>query len=395
MKKLMLSMLLFIIIIPIYVNAKENEISFYSNYLHLNYIDENGNFKKDVSFEVRNISDTKVVSLLDYGSGLYSIPMSFNNVHQDSELYEKALSFFDDYHQNIIRELLSDSKYIDANTFNAYISDLETDDIFYLISKAKYGYDGWGIRGRLPIKIVEIDNDIPIVLYNHIDFSLSKYNGIFGLDFTVWGNPHYISNDDDIIEIHKQRFAEDLNNNTYSLYLEPSEEFKSRYPMVKSYKYYNKECLAGPSEGEPLQVNHCGISTIYNAKQNKYIIKTKTDGNGAIEVINKASGGESIQFKVTAKKGLKLTRLTITTDSGEKVEFNEEDITTDSSGVFSVSTNKFTMPYENVTIEARWSSSIINPKTGTGISIIIITTLLLVSSTTYMIFKRKKNYITK
>ena len=36
-----------------------------------------------------------------------------------------------------------------------------------------------------------------------------------------------------------------------------------------------------------------------------------------------------------------------------------------------------------------------NPNTGTGISMIIITTLLLVSSITYIIFKRKKNYIMK
>ena len=65
------------------------------------------------------------------------------------------------------------------------------------------------------------------------------------------------------------------------------------------------------------------------------------------------------------------------------------------SGVLSVSLNKFTMPYENVTIEARWASSIINPNTGTGISIIIVMTVLLVSTIIYMMLKRKKNYIIK
>ena len=140
-----------------------------------------------------------------------------------------------------------------------------------------------------------------------------------------------------------------------------------------------------------------GIRPIIDVNKDtiKYLIKTKTDGNGTIEVIDNASGGDSIQFKVSAKKGLKLAGLTITTDSGEKVEFNEEDITFDSSGVLSVSTNKFTMPYENVTIEARWTSNIINPNTGTGISVIIITTILVISSITYMVFKRKKNYIIK
>lgn len=127
----------------------------------------------------------------------------------------------------------------------------------------------------------------------------------------------------------------------------------------------------------------------------KYSINTKTDGNGTIEVIGSAFGGDLIQFKVSAKKGLKLEGITITTDSGEKVEFDKDDITTDSSGVLSISMNKFTMPYENVTIEARWASSIINPNTGTGVSVIIITIVLLVSSITYIILKRKKNYIIK
>ena len=98
----------------------------------------------------------------------------------------------------------------------------------------------------------------------------------------------------------------------------------------------------------------------------KYNIYTKTDGNGTIEVVNNAFGGESISFRVSAKKGLKLSGLTITTDSGEKVEFREEDLTTNNDGTISISTNKFTMPFDNVTIEARWTSASIisNPKTG-------------------------------
>ena len=124
-----------------------------------------------------------------------------------------------------------------------------------------------------------------------------------------------------------------------------------------------------------------------------YKIETKTDGNGTIEVLKEASGGESITFRVSAKKELRLSELTITTDSGEKVQFNEEDLTTNSDGTISISTNKFTMPYENVTIEARWSSGIINPNTGTGISIIIIAIVLFASSITFMLLKRKKKIL--
>lgn len=124
-----------------------------------------------------------------------------------------------------------------------------------------------------------------------------------------------------------------------------------------------------------------------------YIIETKTDGNGIIEVLKEASGGESITFRVSNKKKFRLSKLTITTDSGEEVQFNEEDITTNSDGTISISTNKFTMPYENITTEARWAPIIVNPNTGTGISMIIITIVLFVSSITYILLKRKKNYI--
>ena len=111
----------------------------------------------------------------------------------------------------------------------------------------------------------------------------------------------------------------------------------------------------------------------------KYSIKTKTDGHGTIDVVDTALGGESISFKVIANKGLKLAGLTIITDSGEKVEFDEEEFTTDSSGLLSISTNKFTMPFENITIEARWTSNIINPSTKTGIYIFIIVSLFVCS----------------
>ena len=143
--------------------------------------------------------------------------------------------------------------------------------------------------------------------------------------------------------------------------------------------------LSGMLNGEPFAIEY----------ELPFKIYTKIDGNGTIEVVNSAYGGDNITFKVSAKKGLKLAGLTITTDSGEVLQFNEEDLTTNSDGTISISTNKFTMPYENVTIEARWTSGIINPNTGTGISIITVMTVLLVSSFTYMMLKRKENYIIK
>ena len=123
----------------------------------------------------------------------------------------------------------------------------------------------------------------------------------------------------------------------------------------------------------------------------KYKIFTKTDGNGTIDVVNNAFGGDSISFRVTAKRGLKLAGLTVISDSGEKIEFNEKDITQDSTGVYSISTNLFTMPFENVTIEARWNSNFINPNTGVNLFIIIICVLIISISSCLFVIKKKSS----
>ena len=83
--------------------------------------------------------------------------------------------------------------------------------------------------------------------------------------------------------------------------------------------------------------------------------------NGTIDVIDTAVGEEAIRFRVKSNKGYKLSKLVITTDSGEMVEFTEGETIENSDGTISIDKNKFTMPFENVTIEARWrSDSIIN-----------------------------------
>lgn len=126
-----------------------------------------------------------------------------------------------------------------------------------------------------------------------------------------------------------------------------------------------------------------------------YMIRTKTDGNGTIEVVEKARGGDTINFKVSAKKGLKLGGLTITTDSGEKVTFNEEDISQDKNGVYSISTNKFVMPFENVTIEAHWVLAEENPKTGMNNYLLYLLILIMIGGLVYKFAINKKNYLTK
>ena len=135
-------------------------------------------------------------------------------------------------------------------------------------------------------------------------------------------------------------------------------------------------------------IPRAGIRPVVTINKNniQYSIHTKTDENGTIEVIDSAFGGDSISFRVTSNTGVKLKGIVVTTESGEKIEFTEEEITLNSNGIMSVSSNRFTMPYENVTIEAIWD--ITNPKT--GYLIIAVISLLIACITSLVYFYKKK-----
>ena len=129
------------------------------------------------------------------------------------------------------------------------------------------------------------------------------------------------------------------------------------------------------------------VVTIPNELQ--YLIQTKTDGNGTIEVVDTALGNETIQFKATSKKGYKLKSIVITTDSGEKVEFKEGDIIKNDDGTYSIDKSVFTMPFENVTIEAKWLLDIMNPKTGRNFIILLISMIILTTGT--IIYRKRRD----
>ena len=93
----------------------------------------------------------------------------------------------------------------------------------------------------------------------------------------------------------------------------------------------------------------------------RYLISTETDGHGTIDVIETASGGEEISFKVDSEQDYKLDSLTIITDSGEKVEFVLGEFKENEDGTITINTSKFTMPFENVTIIANFMKEEIDP----------------------------------
>ena len=73
-------------------------------------------------------------------------------------------------------------------------------------------------------------------------------------------------------------------------------------------------------------------------------------------------------FKVIANPGFALKRLKLTSDNGEEVVFEEKDVIKNEDGTISIRNNKFTMPFDNVTIEASWRKigapvSVENPDT--------------------------------
>ena len=59
-------------------------------------------------------------------------------------------------------------------------------------------------------------------------------------------------------------------------------------------------------------------------------------------------------FKVIANPGFALKGLKPTSDNGEEVVFEEKDVIKNGDGTISVRNDKFTIPFDNVMIEASW-----------------------------------------
>lgn len=157
--------------------------------------------------------------------------------------------------------------------------------------------------------------------------------------------------------------------------------------MYNDYYISNEGLLCALGRGEcsylPYPIGN-GVRPLVTIPKSslKYNIYTKTNGKGTIEVVSSAYGEDKISFKITSEKGYVLSKLVITTDSGEKIEFSKGENITDSNGVISIDNNEFTMPYEHVTIEAQWKVE--NPETGNfmlyTLIVIIASTIIICSS---------------
>ena len=173
----------------------------------------------------------------------------------------------------------------------------------------------------------------------------------------------------------------------------------SSVAVPKNYFVFTAEqgklCGAGFALCAPETALGCGIRpviTIPNELQ--YLIKTETEGNGTIDVIDNSLGGETIQFKLSVNKDYKLKSIIIRTDSGEKVEFSEGEITKNDDGTLSIDKNKFTMPFENVTIQAKFELENIlkNPETGDKVLFITLILLASIGIGTFIYKKKESRY---
>lgn len=105
-----------------------------------------------------------------------------------------------------------------------------------------------------------------------------------------------------------------------------------------------------------------------------YNLTTETNNNGTIEIASDIEAGNTIVLNATPKKGYKLAKLIVKTESGTTIEVKGEDIIENNDGTISINPELFTMPLENIVVQAMWE--IINPKTG----VLDIITILLIGT---------------
>ena len=243
-------------------------------------------------------------------------------------------------------------------------------------------------------ELISQDINVSDVSFITLDNTLKLLKDISGKD-TIIGLEYPANYTENEFYYGKMDIKEYINNNnwihstTYWLGSGFYGDEQNPYEDIHNDYYISNEgflCALGRGECKylPYPIGNGIRPLVTITKDNfKYKIKTKTDGKGTIEVIDTAHGGETITFRVTNKKGYKLSSLTIITDSGEKVTFNEDDIKKNTDGTITISINSFTMPYENITIQARWTSTIKNPVTKTAIGIILFTMTIIFSLLIY------------
>ena len=152
------------------------------------------------------------------------------------------------------------------------------------------------------------------------------------------------------------------------------------FPSVVSAQEYNlaEESLASEIETSS-ELFH--ILSSYNSEEN--------------EILGEALVGDEVSFQLENEVGSVLKGIIINTASGKQIEIGEDDFEMVDVDTVVINKDKFTMPNENIMIEARWSpeNTLVNPQTGTAILfkgfVIIIGLLAMIA---LCLYKEKKDY---
>ena len=134
--------------------------------------------------------------------------------------------------------------------------------------------------------------------------------------------------------------------------------FRTSSPMTYMNKYHvftaeqGKLCGAGFEYCAPTTTLGCGLRPVVTISASSliYSISTETDDYSDIEVVSTSPAEEEITFRLSINQGRKLRSLTIRTDNNEEVTFTEGELINNPDGTISINSNKFTMPFSNVTI---------------------------------------------
>lgn len=274
---------------------------------------------------------------------------------------------------------------------DGYLEENEYDENGDLIlhdgSSFKYYLDGYkdelidqGINVK-DVSFLKLSNALNLlenVSGKSVDVNLKGFYSIFGVDVHykvvysyMYDNPLFYTTLMDISEYIGENHKW-ISSSTYWLGsgFHGNTHFNSLLENPFEYNDYyisNEEMLCAIARGGQCgYLNYPignGLRPMVTVSKNDiaYNIDVVTNGNGNIEVIDSAVGGEKIEFKVTSKKGYKLTKLVVISSSGEKVQFTEGDVVVSEDGIATIDKNVFTMPYDCVVIQAEWS--VINPNT--------------------------------
>ena len=298
MKYIKYLVIVILLLIPLNVFA-ENKV--FANSYSFGYYDQKLGHVKNATFEVQNISGEKVLDIKADESGEYIFPFNYYTIYEevkDSEIF----LIFDEEHREIIKELLSDDKYLNEDTFNEFVSNVEKDEIIQYINEASPGMNGWGIFGHTPIRIVEKNTDYPIYLYINVYFEVVMNLNSFDFVLSFQGVPYYLDKTDDIREVHKDRYKEYLETGNYVYVGEESSDFKENYLQVKRYQSYSNNCLPRELESALQGIEDCDMLTLYkNILEETIMLDDKID---LISYFNNRFNSDSISIMDVEDKSI-------------------------------------------------------------------------------------------